>query len=62
VGRVDHAKQDSERNPLDVVRVLDAVDALAPHLIKFHDRVGRVEPSVTDETGAALQGWNGLLP
>jgi len=55
VGRVDHSEENRESSLLDVVGVLDAVDgggpvdAQAPHLIGFHDRVGSVEPSVPDE-------------
>jgi len=55
VGRVHHSEENRESSLLDIVGVLDAVDgrspvdAQAPHLIGFHDRMGRVEPSVTDE-------------
>ena len=55
VRKVDHAEQDGGGSLLNVVSVLDAVDgggpvdAQAPHLIGFHELVGRVEPSVADE-------------
>ena len=55
VGGVDHTKEDGESDLLDIIGVLDAVDggspidAQAPHLIGFHDRMRGVEPPVTDE-------------
>jgi len=55
VRRVDHSEKDRESSLLDIVGVLDAVDgggpvdAQAPHLVGFHDRMGGVEPSVPDE-------------
>ena len=51
---VDHPEENRECRLLDVVGVLDAVDsrgpvnAQAPHLVGFHDRMGSVEPSVVD--------------
>jgi len=52
---IDHSEENRESSLFNVVGVLDAVDgggpidAQAPHLIGFHDRVGRVRPSVADE-------------
>ena len=50
----DHPEENRECRLLDVVGVLGAVDsrgpinAQAPHLIGFHDRIRGVEPSVAD--------------
>jgi len=55
VGRVGHSEEDRESSLLNVISVLDAVDgrgpvdAQAPHLIGFHDRMGSVEPPVANE-------------
>jgi len=55
VGRVNHSKEDCKSSLLDIIGVLNAVDGgspvdtQAPHLIGFHDWVGGVEPSITNE-------------
>jgi len=54
VRRVNHS-EDRESSLLNVVGTFDAVyggspiDTQAPHLVGFHDRMGSVEPSVSDE-------------
>ena len=55
MGRVDHSEEDRESHFLDIVRAFDAVDGGGPvrtqvlHLIRLHNRMGSIEPLVTDE-------------
>ena len=55
MGGVDHSEEDRKSGFLYVVRVLDVVNGGSPvrtqasHLIRFHNRMGSIEPLVTDE-------------
>jgi len=65
---VDHTEENCESGLLDIGGVLDTVDGgrpintQAPHLVRLHDRVRSVEPSVGDEreeeeSGLAKLEW-----
>ena len=52
---INHSEEDRRSDPLDIIRVFDAVNGgspictQAPHLARIHYRVRSVEPPVTDE-------------